>query len=198
MSSAQQLLVTSGDPKLVDGLGLAWIWSAYNLLMIAIALLILVDVPKPDWYEWFDLKRIVSITIEDTRLWGVTTKISEGGVEVTLTETAIPEQLEKLPLKLKIMEEGLELPGQVAQISFAGELPKVRIAFEQLSLPQYRRLVEMLFCRPGQWKRHDTPGELRSLWLLLRIFLKPRVLFDQSAKLSARQFPKRQRTTTNH
>lgn len=198
MSSAQQLLVTSGDAKLVEGMGLAWIWSAYNLLMIAIALLILLDVPKPDWYEWFDLKRIVSITVEDTRLWGVTTKISEGGVEVTLTETAIPEQLEKLPLKLKIMEEELELPGQVTQISFAGELPKVRIAFEQLSLPQYRRLVEMLFCRPGQWKRHNTPGELRSLWLLLRIFLKPRVLFDQSAKLSARQFPKRQRTTTDH
>jgi cellulose synthase (UDP-forming) len=198
MSSAQQLVVISGDAKLVEGMGLAWIWSAYNLLMIAIALLILLDVPKPDWYEWFDLQRIVSITVEDTRLWGVTTKISEGGVEVTLTETAIPEQLEKLPLKLKIMEEELELPGQVAQISFAGELPKVRIAFEQLSLPQYRRLVEMLFCRPGQWKRHNTPGELRSLWLLLRILLKPRVLFDQSAKLSARQFPKRQRTTTDH
>ncbi|HEY9707213.1 MAG TPA: glycosyltransferase family 2 protein [Oculatellaceae cyanobacterium] len=198
MSSGQQLVVTSGDAKLVEGMGLAWIWSAYNLLMIAIALLILLDVPKPDWYEWFDLKRIVSITVEDTRFWGVTTKISEGGVEVALTETAIPEQLEKLPLKLKIMEEELELPGQVAQISFAGELPKVRIAFEQLSLPQYRRLVEMLFCRPGQWKRHNTPGELRSLWLLLRIFLKPRVLFDQSAKLSARQFPKRQRTTTDH
>ena len=182
MGTAQPMPVTLGDAKLVEGTVLTSIWGVYNLLIIAIALLILLDVPKPEWYEWFDLKRIVSITLKDTTLWGVTTRISEGGVEVTLTEAAIPEQLEKLPLKLKIMEEGLELPGQITQISWAGEFPKVRVAFEQLSLPKYRRLVEMLFCRPGQWKRRETPGELRSLWLLLRILLKPRVLFGQNTK----------------
>ena len=49
---------------------------------------------------------------------------------------------------------------------------------------QHRVLVEMLFCRPGQWKRQDTPGELQSLWLLLKILLKPRVLFDRQQKIS--------------
>jgi cellulose synthase (UDP-forming) len=98
---------------------------------------------------------------------------------VTLTQAAIPKRLENLPVKLKIMEEELELPGQITRLSFAGEVPRVRVAFEQVSLPQYRRLVEMLFCRPGQWKRHKTPGELRSLLLLFKALLTPRVLFDR-------------------
>jgi cellulose synthase (UDP-forming) len=166
-------------------MGLAWIWSVYNLLMIAIALLILLDVPKPDRYEWFDLRRVVHLTVEGKRLSGVTTMISEGGVEVALTQSPSLERLEKLPVKLEIMEEGLELPGQITGISLAGEVPKLRVMFDQLSLPQYRRLVEMLFCRPGQWKRQQTPGELRSLWLLLKVLLKPRILFERKPKVSA-------------
>jgi cellulose synthase (UDP-forming) len=180
MSSTQQMVAMSGDAQLIEGMRLAWLWSAYNLLMIGIALLILLDVPKLDKYEWFDLRRVVCITVEGKRLWGVTTKISEGGAEVTLTQTAIPKRLENLPVKLKIMEEELELPGQITRLSFAGEVPRVRVAFEQVSLPEYRRLVEMLFCRPGQWKRHKTPGELRSLLLLFKALLTPRVLFDRN------------------
>jgi cellulose synthase (UDP-forming) len=45
------------------GLGLGWLWSTYNLLMIGIALLILLDVPKPDSYEWFDLRRTVRLLV---------------------------------------------------------------------------------------------------------------------------------------
>ena len=185
MSSTHQVPMTSGNAKLAGEMGLAWIWSVYNLLMIAIALLILLDVPKPDRYEWFDLRRVVHLTVEGKRLSGVTTMISEGGVEVALTQSPSLERLEKLPVKLEIMEEGLELPGQITGISLAGEVPKLRVMFDQLSLPQYRRLVEMLFCRPGQWKRQQTPGELRSLWLLLKVLLKPRILFERKPKVSA-------------
>ncbi len=190
MNSTQQLQMASGDAKLAEGMGVAWIWSAYNLVIIAIALLTFLDVPKPDRYEWFDLQRIVCITVEGRRLWGVTTKISEGGAEVALTETAIPKQLEKLPVKLKIMEEELELTGQITHISFTDEVPRMRVAFDSLSLPQYRCLVEMLFCRPGQWKLRKTTGELRSLWLLLRILLKPSVSFNRNPQVGAIRFPK--------
>ncbi len=169
----------TSSTQLVQGMVLTWIWSAYNLLIIGIALLTLLDIPKPDIYEWFDLRRVVCLTVEGKRLWGVTTRISEGGVEVDLNQAPIPEGIEKLPTKLNIMEEELELLGQITHISFVGEVPRVQVAFEHLSLPQYRRLVEMLFCRPGQWKRFETPGELRSLLLLFRSLLKPRVLCDR-------------------
>jgi cellulose synthase (UDP-forming) len=169
----------TSSTQLVQGMVLTWIWSAYNLLIIGIALLTLLDIPKPDIYEWFDLRRVVCLTVEGKRLWGVTRRISEGGVEVDLNQAPIPEGIEKLPTKLNIMEEELELLGQITHISFVGEVTRLRVTFEHLSLPQYRRLVEMLFCRPGQWKRFETPGELRSLLLLFRSLLKPRVLCDR-------------------
>ena len=195
----------SADPKLAEGRALAWIWSAYNLFIISISLLILLDVPKPDPYEWLNLRRVVRIQVNSASkssvisngelprhcqnsvqdLWGVTTLISEGGLEVALNQHTIPELLEKLPVKIEIMEEKLELTGQITHISYSGQMPRVRVMFASLSLSQYRHLVEFLFCRPGRWKRQNTPGELQSLWLLFRILLKPKVLFARKPKVSA-------------
>lgn len=170
------------------GLGLGWIWSGYNLIMIGIALLVLLDVPKPDKYEWFDLRRVVQLDVAGQTFWGVTTMISEVGAEVALT-MRLPKEGESgllgMPVKLEIMEEQIKLSGKITATGFSGESPSVRVEFEQVSLAQQRRLVEMLFCRPGQWKRWDTPGEFSSLLLLFRILLKPKFLFDRNREVSA-------------
>ena len=79
-----QALSESAD--LLKGMSLGWIWSAYNLLMLGIALLILVDIPKPDIYEWFNLRRVVQLNIGGQSFWGITTVISESGAEVALTQ----------------------------------------------------------------------------------------------------------------
>jgi len=184
----------SAEPKLAEGKALAWIWSAYNLVMISIALLILVDAPKPDVYEWFNLPRVVQLRsqerISSSSIWGITTAISEGGAEIALTQ--IPQEkfslLNGMPITLEIMEEGIKLQGKIDQSrcrnsSVTRKFPTVRVMFEQVSLEQQRCLVEMLYCRPGQWQRRETPGELKSLWLLLKTLLKPRVLFDPKPKV---------------
>ena len=170
----------------LEGINLGWIWSVYNLLLIGISLLILLDVPKPDLYEWFDLRRLVRLDVAGRTLWGVTTKISEVGAEVALTQLGLPTitKGETLPVTLEILEETILLQGQITQIGVSSQFPSVQIVFEQVTLSQQRTLVEMLFCRPGQWKRQNTPGELQSLWLLLKILLKPRVLFDRQRKVS--------------
>src|SRR4029078_197177 len=54
--------------------------------MLWIALLILVDIPKPDIYEWFNLRRVVQLNIGGQSFWGITTVISESGAEVALTQ----------------------------------------------------------------------------------------------------------------
>jgi cellulose synthase (UDP-forming) len=190
---------TPANAELFEGISLGWIWSAYNLLLLGISLLILLDAPKPDPYEWFNLQRVVRIQlasqneqrtlVEDDKakiqLWGVTTKISEIGAQVTLTNAIeLPDgvlnaQLKPLPIALEIMEEKLQLTGAIADVSNKGECCTVRVTFDTPVLEQQRHLVEMLYCRPGQWQRRETPGELRSLMLLFRILLKPRVLFDR-------------------
>jgi cellulose synthase (UDP-forming) len=175
------------------GIGLGWIWSSYNLIMLGIALLILLDVPRPSPYEWFDLRRTVKLrtTPPDSAMgsefWGVTTMISEIGIEVALTQAGFPKVVdeEPIPVRLEILEHHLCIQGQAIQTGFSGEFPTVRVTFEQLDLMQQRQLVEILFCRPGQWKKRCTPGEIQSLLLLFRILLRPRVLFNRNVDVSA-------------
>jgi cellulose synthase (UDP-forming) len=177
--------MASDQQDLFEGISLGWIWSTYNLLLLGISLLILLDVPKQDVYEWFDLQRVVRVDIANQTLWGITTEISEIGASIKLTQS-IPlplEVLETLSVKLEIMEEKLQLSGVVTQTSQEESFSTLQVAFDTPSLEQQRRLVEMLFCRPGQWQRRETPGELRSLLLLFKILLKPRVLFDKRRNL---------------
>jgi cellulose synthase (UDP-forming) len=185
-----------------EGIGLGWIWSGYNLIMIGIALLILLDVPRPSPYEWFDLRRTVKLTIPgaeqpERMFWGVTTMMSEVGAEIALTQagfsvesvqpmlTAMPHETPKQPVQLEILEHHLLIQGEITQAGLTDSFPTVRIMFEPLDLFQQRQLVEILFCRPGQWKNRCTPGEIQSLLLLFRILLRPRVLFNRHVDVSA-------------
>lgn len=163
------------------GLGLGWLWSGYSLIMIGIALLILLDVPRPDSTVWFDLRRVVKLTLShpagDPQIrWGVTTQISEAGAIVALTQRDLPSLAGRvLPVEVAIAEADLHFKGTLIETDDEGDCPTVRVQFEGLTLAQQRTLVEMLFCRPGQWRHWESPGELQSIWLL-RILFQPRVL----------------------
>jgi cellulose synthase (UDP-forming) len=199
----------------VKGIGLGWLWSSYNLIMIGVALLILLDVPKPDLQDWFDLRRTVRLIVrkpepnqqEEIRpwgnertvsasdpltssmvqLWGSTTMLSEDGAEIALTQGDFPAlaAADPIPVMLEIMEENLTFQGLVTQQGVRDEFPTVRVQFQNVSMEQQRRLIEILFCRPGQWKRRNTPGELQSLLLLFKALLRPRILFDRDADTRA-------------
>ncbi len=257
LKNVGSLQAISESADLLKGTSLGWIWSAYNLLMLGIALLILVDIPKPDIYEWFNLRRVVQLNLGGESFWGITTVISESGAEVALTQRpsfaakakgsnqsvtaaeilpkyAVETSLSQGKIRalarsaavkakkslapavmeldteacfvnglidcdsatLEIMEEECLIP--VAKIELisdrsqsnssfpdaagrsVAEFPTVRIAFDRLNMTQHRCLIELLYCRPGQWKRQETPGEWRSLWLLLKIALKPRAVFERN------------------
>ncbi len=175
-------------PEIVQhfqGLDLGWIWSIYNLMLIGIALLILLDAPKADVYEWFDLRRVVRLDIGEKTLWGITTMISEIGAEIALTQQIPMELIPGQSLELEISEEKLQLNTEIIRTGIKDEFPTIRVRFPLLSLSQHRSLVEMLFCRPGQWKHKCTPGEWQSFILLFKILLKPRILFDRKVDISA-------------
>jgi len=171
----------------LKGIGLGWVWSAYNLLMLSIALLILVDVPRTSPYEWYGLRRTVRVQVGEQTFWGFTTAISEVGVEVALTQTDFLKmnEMRRLPAQVELMEEKLVLPGQIASVDLSDEFPVMQVLFESLNLNQQRGLVELLYCRPGQWKSRCSPGEFASLGLLLKILFRPRFLFGRKATIRA-------------
>ena len=172
------------------GLNLGWIWSTYNLVSLGAALLILLDVPKPNIHEWFNLRRSVKLEREtDTNkevLWGVTTRISQIGADISLTQKIDRLSVgETVPVKISILEEDITLSGLITATDIGEDFHLIRVEFASPTLEQERKLIALLFCRPGQWKRKNTPGELHSLWLLGKILLKPKVLFDRNPKINA-------------
>jgi cellulose synthase (UDP-forming) len=177
--------ITPNDAELFKGIGLGWIWSLYNLLLLGVSLLILVDVPKSDLYEWFELRRIVRLDRAEKTAWGVTTMLSEVGAIISLNSMAdfalhpLNSPAEQLFVTVEFVEEQLQLSGLITDTTPNEDSLTVKIAFNQPILEQQRRLIEMLYCRPGQWRRREAPGELRSLLLLFKILLQPRVLFDR-------------------
>lgn len=180
------------------GMTLGWLWSAYNLAMIAVALLILLDVPRPDAQVWFDLRRVVKLSprlfAPDSAAldwpapdrpappaktwWGTTTLMSEAGVEVALTQQVSAQHPLSvgMAVDLEIAEEAIALEGIITAVDDSDGVPHLRVQFGPLAPASYRALVTTLFCRPGQWKRWDSPGELQSIWLLLRVLFWPRLL----------------------
>ncbi len=186
-------LVTMANPvDHLKGIGIGWIWSAYNLLMLAIALLILLDVPRPSPYEWFNLQRIARIKVapsssqeNPSEIWGFTTMISEVGVEVAMTNpgSLTQETLLSQSVELELMDEQIQLSGMVTHFQIKHGFPTITLRFDPLPLTQQRRLVELLFCRPGQWQSHCAPNELQSLWLILKSVLRPRFLFERAVEI---------------
>ena len=181
---------STSTPEVVQhfkGLDLGWIWSGYNLVLLSISLLILWDAPKADIYEWFDLRRVARLNLKEQNqdIWGVTTMISEVGAEIALTQRPPVDLAQMQSINLEIAEENLQLDAQIVQIGSKNEFPTIRVKFPLVSIEQHRRLVKMLFCRPGQWKSRCTPNEWQSLLILFKILIKPRILFERKLDVSA-------------
>ncbi|RMH76944.1 MAG: glycosyltransferase [Cyanobacteria bacterium J007] len=173
----------SAETPAFEGINLAWIWSLYNFITIAIALFISIDVPNGDLHPWLALRRQVLLTETDNKsdrhpeqFWGRTIALSETGGQV---ECKAPLSLRGDRLTLELLGEKLTLSGQIEAIEERGEYYKIKMNFDRLNLEQHRRLVELLFCRCGQWQYRETPGELQSFFLLFKILLKPRILCDR-------------------
>ncbi|MBD2100441.1 glycosyltransferase family 2 protein [Leptolyngbya sp. FACHB-261] len=193
------LYAQAGNATGLKGLALGWVWSSYNVLALGVALLVMMDVPKRERFERFNLHRTVKLRVGDQTFWGQTDNLSESGAQLVLTQSGARSLLKPLllrqlplPVDLELMEEGLHLRATVTQLDSMQEegmagwesetYPLISVCFQTLSLAQHRQLVELLFCRPGQWQHRQTPGELRSLFLLLRSLVLPYALTNNYGK----------------
>ena len=80
---------------------------------------------------------------------------------------------------LELVDEQLTLPGTIIQSLVESGLPTLTVEFSALALPQQRQLVQLLFCRPGQWQSRCSPNEFQSLWLIVKSVFRPRFLTKQ-------------------
>jgi cellulose synthase (UDP-forming) len=161
------------DLKLIASLRLATIWNVYNLLLLGISILVMLDVPKANPYEWFAEIYSVSLKVGDRIYAGTTELLSEAGAEIEIYGQ-IP--FISQPIYLEIPEVDLRLKAEILEVRGS----KVKLNFDRLNLETERRLIEVLYCRPGRWRHQQTPGELEFIYLLASsIFAKAKPLFKQ-------------------
>ncbi|WP_413162818.1 glycosyltransferase [Capilliphycus salinus ALCB114379] len=178
--------------ELTEGFNLGLIWSLYNLLSIGVAILALIDAPKSEHDDGFELQKIVRLKLGNQTLWGITTKISEVGAKIQLTQkfnsqTQGENRLishEPLPVELDMVDEELTLTGEITNYTLVDSFPTLEVKFQPVTLSQHRKLVTMLFCCPGQWKERETPGEIYSLFLIFKTFINPPILQHCYRKLA--------------
>lgn len=153
----------------LGGQQLTLIWTAYNLLMLTIALRVMLDAPKPSVAEWFDMKKPVQLTDRVNVACGVTKQISEVGAKIEL-KMSIPLNSS---IEINFLEDKLWIKGKIEALDFSAKDPIAIVKFEQISLLQYRKLIEIIFCQHDRWQMQETPGELESLWLLIKTLFQP-------------------------
>ncbi len=160
------------------GFNLGLYWSSYNLLTITVAMMTLLDLPKPSFYEWYDHQKEINIYSDRQVYQGITQKISEEGVEILLSQQF------KLAseVMIELIPEVLILSGKVTRSQLQNDDLRAIIKFQDVSIEQHRELVEMLYCNPGQWKIRQTPNEFQSVFILFKLLLRP-LMFLKRDKL---------------
>jgi cellulose synthase (UDP-forming) len=196
--------------------GLGWVWSTYNLVMIALALIMLIDVPRVDAHPWFPLQRTARLTLhlparsprptqplqpsdrstsaqptsaiapyrlQKPTVWGTTTLLSQSGMEISVPKwPPLPHaDTSNLAVTVELVDEQLAIAARITQVTHHQGLTHLILQFEDLSLTQERQLIPLLFCRPGQWQHRQSPGELKTLGLLLKTLLRPHRLLRRGS-----------------
>ena len=161
-------------------IGLGWTWSVYNLIVIGISILMLIDAPNYDSEPWFDLQEKVKVAIAGKNFWGVTSMISLSGARVKLNSSLPNYGDEEVDLKMVIHKKNLPLCGKLISVNQKDDFTIAEIEFFLSDIGIQWRLIELLYCRPGQWKYPKTPTEVRTIWLLLKSLFVPKFLFGKS------------------
>ncbi|MEL6930425.1 MAG: glycosyltransferase [Cyanobacteria bacterium J06600_6] len=157
------------------GFNIGLCWGAYNLLTITVAMMTLLDLPKLSFFEWYKHQKEINLYGDGRVYQGRTHKISEEGVEIELkTEADLPSNV-----TVELIPEVLLLSGKVTRSYRQDGNLRTIVKFQNIDIEQHRELVEMLYCRPGQWERRNTPNEIQSVFILFKLLLRPLTFFNR-------------------
>jgi cellulose synthase (UDP-forming) len=156
----------SNDKYQENYLNLGLILAIYNVIIILVALIALFDAPLALETQYQTLKHPVKITNnQDLLRWGTLQKLSEKEAQILLDQ---PLDSEKIIVA--IGEVNLRLSADLVAQEKCGQGWRITVKLSPMDLSEQRKLITFLFCRPHRWSCQNTPGEIQSLWLLLKSF----------------------------
>ncbi|MDV2999729.1 MAG: hypothetical protein N5P05_001335 [Chroococcopsis gigantea SAG 12.99] len=142
-------------------LNLGLLWGVYNLIFLGIGLSILFDAPQSSYDDVFPVDYAVRI---NGCYEGRARQLSEMQGVIQLGSNIDFQE----NITIEFLETGLKVRGQIVKCQKKNEGYEMRVRWVDLTIAWRRQLIEMIFCRHGQWENKQTPGELHSIWLLCR------------------------------
>lgn len=139
-------------------------WSLYNLFCIWMGILALVDIPQKRIAIRFNHSLPCELFVSNKTYSGSTIDLSDAGVFFRVEEQ-LSKNLTSLIGKFSISQLGLK--NIEAKIVWNSN-NALALQFVNLTLKEYRSLVDFLYCQPGQWKCL-RPSEGRIYWESLKI-----------------------------
>jgi cellulose synthase (UDP-forming) len=141
-------------------------FAAINIATLWICLLISIDVAQPHPFVRFPRQLACVVTWDDTGLTGETVSLSEGDVVLR----AHPD-IKSFPQSAFVHLPDLDITDVAVRLKDLHSNGECTFEFENLDLNQQRKLIEYLFCQPGQWDRLPR-SEVRAAWEYARAGLR--------------------------
>jgi cellulose synthase (UDP-forming) len=135
-----------------DTFAIVLYFTLTNLLLFWLCVLVSIDVAQ-DPVVQFEHRLPCLLMWEDYGVAAETRTLSEGGLIFRLTG----KQPAPLPAAGFVSLPTLELEYLPVRLSFDAQSGEIQAEFLRLTLPQRRRLIEFLFCQPGQWDKRRRP-----------------------------------------
>ena len=142
----------------------------------------MVDAPKFDVYHWLSIKKKVNLFNPNTHYYttGMIENFSEVGATIKVENNQFfPNQI----IKVKFPKENIILAAVIKEINGNRLGTKIKLRFHDLSLREERQLIAILYGNSDQWQMKQTPGELKSFWLMFKVLVAPKFLRKQQELL---------------
>jgi cellulose synthase (UDP-forming) len=163
------------------GSGVTFFWLLYNATLITVAVLSSIDQPVRRQSDRFPLRTTCKLTFSGRDYWGHTKNVSDTGALLTITSdlengfcTELQDQHPHLrqTTQLEFLEYGFSVDARILRTGPRGRFPSIALQFSQVTIPQNRHLVELLYSDMTWWKQTKTVGGLDALLALLASVFK--------------------------
>lgn len=161
-----RLVETNWSTVNPDSLMVNVFWTIYNLGLLQLCILVAVDVPQR-LHSRFPLKFACQLRTSTTTWHGYSQDMSEGGASLQLQPA--PDH-PALPNQAELWMDGLEAPFPVTlrwQRQQASGEWAAGVQFANLSMVEWRALIVLLYCQPGQWRERSV-AEHVTAWAWVR------------------------------
>ncbi|MDJ0625570.1 MAG: glycosyltransferase [Candidatus Caenarcaniphilales bacterium] len=143
-------------------------WAVYNATVCWISILCALDIPSPGHVEFpHKLNGKIKLKVNNDCIPVQSLNISDKDIVLKPLNDSpfISHEKKVLSYKLDLVEAGIEN----VEIEFAKKIGKSNYAkfqYTNIGDVQYRKLIEFLYCRPGQWEE-KTISEVKSSFSFL-------------------------------